>query len=110
MLPHYHSHSGIDAALSLLMLPLTIHDDSSIINKTGKYNTPVNEIEYLDKWTEIWKNTAIIVLVNEQHRWDSAGRPFNDVSDSIDDHLTSFGHHRCSSELSWACDVCDQFF
>ncbi|PBK89580.1 hypothetical protein ARMGADRAFT_1033125 [Armillaria gallica] len=60
---HCHLHPDTDAALALPALPLTIHKDNNNANKTRKYSTPMNEIEYLDKSTQIWKNTTAIVSV-----------------------------------------------
>ncbi len=77
--------------------------------RLGKYSAPGHEIEHLDQSTQILKNTAAIVSVSERHRRGSAGTPFGDVGSSIDNRLTSFGHHPRSSELSRSCDVCDRF-
>ncbi len=106
---HCHLHPDTDAALALPALPLTIYNDYNNAGKTRKYSTLVNVIGYLDKATQIWKNTAAIVSVSERHGRGSAGIPFDDIGDSIDDRLTSFGHHPHSSELFRSCDVCDRF-
>ncbi|PBK90236.1 hypothetical protein ARMGADRAFT_310368 [Armillaria gallica] len=106
---HCHLHPDTDTALALPALPLTVYNDYNNANKTRKYSTPVNEIEYPDKSAQIWKNTAAIVSVSERHGRGSAGTLFDDVDGSIDDRLTSFGHHPHSSELFRSCDVCDRF-
>ncbi|KAK0229399.1 hypothetical protein EDD85DRAFT_794466 [Armillaria nabsnona] len=86
---HRHLRPDTDAALALPALPLTIYNDYSDANKTRKYSTPVNEIEYPNKSTQIWKNTVAIASVSERHGRGSAGTPFDDVGGSIDDRLTS---------------------
>ncbi|KAK0245040.1 hypothetical protein EDD85DRAFT_930986 [Armillaria nabsnona] len=60
---HRHLRPDTDAALALPALPLTIYNDYSDANKTRKYSTPVNEIEYPNKSTQIWKNTVAIASV-----------------------------------------------
>ncbi|PBK81037.1 hypothetical protein ARMGADRAFT_1091680 [Armillaria gallica] len=96
---HCHLRPDTNAALALPALPLTIYNDYNNANKTRKYSTPVNEFEYLNKSTQSWKNTVAIVSVSEQHGRSSTGTPFDDIGGSIDDRLTSFGHHPHSSDL-----------
>ncbi len=94
-----HLHPDTDAALALPALRLTIYNNYNNANKTRKYSTPVNEIEYPDKSTQIWKSTAAIVSVSKWHERDTLRQRWQ----SFDIIQTSSAFIRVIPIL-WRCD------